>query len=573
MRFIPQSSSSNSSTLILLRVLISRHFSNANFSTINVPSLSKIIPYRHRSQAIKQAQELLTDYLHSTRALPFTYAELISNNSTHNLSEIISKVPFSSSDFCKNFQRFLRYNPINEFGFFFESIGIDYVDVGGFLKPNVHFFSDDSAVFDAACCLVEFGFPWDKLGRLYVEEVAIFEKKPEFLSGRLDGLVSLGFSNQQIIGICLTIPCLLKGEIAGLSGDFDALLDDLKRVFVDFDFGSSMVRNVDVWFEVCRKVKVFYDLGVAKGEVGKLMVKGRLILTDFPEEVLIEKIEFFSRLGVEKAEVGMLILSNPEILSIKLGDRVISVSSILEHFGLRKKKLIFVEQNYKYVFGRNKMANLPNILRAMDLHEWFFHRIKCGYHRLFVNYDLSSPEDGVDDNYARSLENIKSARTCSYSYSKLEFFHGLGFGENGFTVKLLAAAHGSPSDLQERFDFLLDEGIKFSQLCKMISRVPKVLNQDKDSFKKKIDFFRKEIGLPLDYMEIFPSYLIYNLEKRIKPRFEFHGWLIEQGWSTKRYTLASIVSVSHKIFMSQLSSMHPTAPQLWLERYGDKKTD
>ncbi|KAL9234354.1 hypothetical protein vseg_009234 [Gypsophila vaccaria] len=556
-----------------LRSLISQHFATSHYSTVNVPSLTKIIPYKHRSQALKQAQELLTDYLHNTRALPFTYAETISKNSAHSLCEVVSKVPFSSSAFARNFQRFLRYNPINEFGFFFESIGIDYAHVGLLLKPNVHFFDDDYDVFEVACCLAEFGFPWGMLGRLYVGEASVFGMKAEVLRGRLEGLVSLGFTNQQVIGICLSFPCLLRGENVQLSGEFDGLLDDLKRVFVDFDFGSSVSRNVDGWFEVGRKVRAFYELGVKKGEVGELLVKGRSILTDFPEEVLVEKIEFFSRLGVENAEVGLLILSNPEILSIKLVDRVISVSSVLEHFGIREKKMKSVQQNYKYVFGRNKMVNLPNILRAMNLHKWFFHRMKCGYHKWFADYALSGPDDGVDEKYHRSLESVKSLRTFSYSYSKLDFFHEIGFGENGFTVKLLAAAHGSPSDLQERFNFLLNQGIEYSQLCKMLSRAPKFLNQENDSFKKKIDFFRDEIGLPLDYMEVFPSYLLYNLEKRIKPRYKFHEWLIEQGLSAKRFTLASIVSVSHKSFMTQLSGIHPDAPRLWLERYGDKKTD
>ncbi|KAH9603050.1 hypothetical protein KSS87_006285 [Heliosperma pusillum] len=570
MRHIRQSSSSYS-TISLLQTLYLRHFSTTTTNTL--PSLTKTIPIRHRSHAIQQAQEVLADYLHNTRALPFTFAENISKNSIHSISEVISKLPFSSSDFRHTFQKFLSYNPINEFGFFYESIGIDYLLINGFLKSNVHFFSDDSTVLDAAGCLTGFGFPWGKLGRLYVEEGLIFRKKPEFLRGKLDGLVSLGFGNQQIVGICLAFPGLLKEEGVGLNSDFDALLDDLKRVFLDFDLRSCIRGNVDVWFEVCEKVEVFYELGVAKGEFGKLITNSKCIFTDYPTEDLVEKVEFFSRVGVEKSEVAVLILNNPKILSIKFNDRVISVSSILDHFGLCKKTKISLEQKYKYVFGRNLMVNLPSILRAMDLHEWFFDRMKCGDHELFASYDLSSPDEGLDQNYVQNLESLKTVRRHTYSFSKLIFFHGIGFAENGETVKLLASAHGSPSDLQERFDFLLSEGIEFSKVCKMISRAPKFLNQEIDSLKKKLDFFFNEIGLPLDYLEKFPAYLLYNLEKHIEPRYKFHAWLTNQGLCTKKYSLASIMGTSNKGFLSQLSRIHPSAPQLWMEQYGNKKVD
>ncbi|KAL9245250.1 hypothetical protein vseg_018924 [Gypsophila vaccaria] len=541
----------------------------------NLPSITKIIPYKYRTQAIQKAEEVLTDYFHNTRALPFTYAEHISKNSRHCLYDLVSRVPFTSPTLFKNsFQRFLRYNPINEFGFFYESIGIHYVDITGFLRPNLHFLCDDSGVLEAAFCLAGFGFPWGVLGRLYVEEVSIFRKNGKFLKERLDGLVSLGFENQQVIGFCLAFPGLLMGEEADFGGDFGLLLDDLKRVFEGFDLGRSrVVGNVEVWFEVCRKVRFFYDLGVAKGEVGKLIGESKCDLSDYPEAVLVEKVEFFTRLGLEKAEVGVLILSNPSVLSVKIQDRLITVSSILDHFGLPKQKLLSVKQSYGYVFGRNKMVNLPNILRAMDLHEWFCDSMKCGYHSLFHSYELSGPDDGVDEKYVQNLESIRSGRTRDYSFGKLDFFHGIGFGENSFTVRLLVDVHGSPNDLQDRFDFLLNEGIEFSKLCKIMSRAPKLLNQEIDSLKKKLDFFVEEIGLPLNYLDSFPAYLLYNLEKRIKPRFGFHVWLTEQGWCTKKYSLSSIIAVSNKSFVEQLSRIHPAAPRLWLEKYGNRKIE
>lgn len=477
---------------------------------------------------------------------------------------------FSASDFRRTFLKFLRYNPINEFGFFYESIGIDYLDVPRFLKANVHFFSDDSSVLDAACALAGFGFPWDKLGILYVEKFSIFGKEPGFLSARLNGLLAIGFSNQQVVGICLAFPLLLDVEL-GSSGEIDALVDDLQRVFVDFDLGSQVEGNVDVWYEVSRKIKVFYDLGVDKGKVGEVMDRSKTVFIDYPEKDFVEKVEFFCRLGVNKTDVGFLLLRYPGILSIKFDDRVISVLGVLNHFGVQSKKLKKVMHRYPYVFGRNKMVHLPHILRALDLHEWFFNRIKCGYYHLWETYDLSSPDEGADVSYLRNLEKVKSSIRSDYATSKLQFFHWIGFGENKFTVKLLTTVHGSASDLQERFDFLLNEGIEFSKICKMIICSPKVLNQEIPSLRQKMDYFREEMGLSLEHLEGFPAYLMYNLEKRIKPRYRFHVWLTERGWCKKKYSLSSIIAISEKGFLAQLSCIHPAAPLLWLEQSSKRK--
>ncbi|KAL2892529.1 Transcription termination factor MTEF18 mitochondrial [Bienertia sinuspersici] len=541
-----------------------RHFS----SNSNLPSLSKI-PIKYRSQAFKDAQELLTDYLHTTRALPFPYAELISKNSTYSLSELVSKVYFSSTNFRKCFVKFLRYNPINEFGFFYESIGIDYVNVNRFLKPNVHFFFDDSTVLDVACTLAGFGFPWNKLGKLYVKEVSIFENKPTFLGSKFNGLLAMGFSTEQAVGICLAFPCLLKGEEVGLSGKFDALLDDLKRAF---NLGNCIVGNVDIWYAVCRKVLAFYDLGFERGKIVELIGKSNNIFMDYSEKDLVEKIEFFCKLGVGKADVGLLLLSNPNILGIKLADRIVCVSGFLSHFGLPDKEIESLMLRYPYLFDRNKIFNLPHILRVMNLHEWFFDGMKRGKCQLLANYGLSKPNEGEDEDYVQNLEKLKSVRTHNYSLNKLEFLHGIGFGENGFAMKLVVDVHGSASDLQERFDFLLNAGIEFSKVCKMISYTPKILNQEVVSLKNKIDFLRQEVGFSLEFLETFPAYLLYNLEKRIKPRYRFHVWLAKQGWSTKTYTLSGIIAVSKKGFLAQLSSIHPKAPQLWLEQCEEKKT-
>ncbi|CAN4125923.1 unnamed protein product [Withania somnifera] len=537
---------------------------NAHQKLPKIPKLSKIKP-KYRTQAILQAQEVLTDYFHNTRSLPFTFAEYIGKNSRFSLLGLVSKVPFSRIHFPNSVQRFLRYHPINEFEFFFESIGINHVEISPMLHMNKCFLCEDSKVFDAACALACYGFPWRKLGILYKGDVEIFSKERCELTERLSYFEGYGFGSVAVIGICLAFPHLL-GERSDFCDEIDMLFDDLKRVFLDFDLASCVEGNVDAWFEICRKIAIFYELGCEKGKIGEFMGRNKSIFVDYSKEVLAEKIEFFCRLDVKREEVGLLVLSKPEILSFDLEVRVISTLGFLKHFGLGVNKLNLTAETYQYIMGRNRIANVPHILRSLDLSAWFFDRLKSGGHGLLSSYVIGSVED-FDEDYAVHLQKIQASRTTVYTLRKLNFLHGIGFGENKLTVKVLSQLHGPGDELQERFDSLLHAGVNFSTLCRMVSVSPKILNQKAEILEQKIKFLLLDMGLSQEELCAFPACLCYGLEKRIMPRCQFHRWLREQDWCPFDYSLASIVATSDKMFMARIADIHPDAPKKWFNSF------
>ncbi|KAL2536597.1 Mitochondrial transcription termination factor family protein [Forsythia ovata] len=558
--------STTTSAVFSLFTTVSHHFCSA--TARGTTSLSKLpkpfsrIPWKYRLQVIQEAQKHLADYLHATRSIPFPYADHIANNCPHSLSSVVTKVPFSLSTFPKSFQRFLRYHPINELDFFFESIGLNSTkksEVPRSLLPVTTLFLSDWRQFNAACALAEFGFPWNKLGLLYEEDCLIFDTEPLGLNRRLNGMKDkYGFSSVNVIGICLAFPRVFSGEMCGL-------LNDLKIVFVDYGLVSCMEGNVDAMFGVCRKIQVFYDLGCEMGKVGELMGISKSIFVEYPEEVLVAKIEYFCRLDVRKDDIGLLLLSRPEILSFDLEERVISVSGFLKHFRLTATELESLEKKYPHVFGRNKIANLPHVMRSMNLGQWFFERMRSGDHSLLGTYSIRSLDEDLDKDYTDNLMKIQAQRTHFHTLGKLSFLHGIGFGENKFTVKALAQLNSSSSQLQQRFDFLLHCGIEFSKLCGMLRLSAKILNQQERFLEEKLEFLSHDIGSSLQYLDIFPGYLCYDLERRIKPRYNFHKWLVEQGFCKKEYSISSIIATSEKQFTARLSRIHPAASKKWLE--------
>ncbi|XP_059633881.1 transcription termination factor MTEF18, mitochondrial [Cornus florida] len=566
MHLLRASAAATSSSSWFLYTVVSRHFSSAS-KISQLPSLSKI--RNRRREVIQDAQQALTDYLHNTRYLPYTFAEHIGKNSTFSLVNIIAKVYSSRATFLGSFQRFLRYHPINEFEFFYESIGIHYKEVNGFLPANKFFLSEDLRTLNAAYALSGFGFPWNRLGELYKEEKSIFGMDSTELSRKLRGLKDYGFKTELIIAICLVFPRVLSAECQ-LGWKYAMFLDDLKRVLIDFDLMSYVECNLDAWYDICRKIRVFYDLDCEKGKMGELMGINKSIFMEYSEEDLIRKVDFFCRLCVGKEEVALFLLERPEILGFDLENRVISVLGFLKHCGMKTEELKSIAQKYPHVVGRHKMVNLPHVMRALDLEEWFFNKMKNGNHLLLGSYDGCKFDEDLDGDFKARLDKIESSRNRNHYLTKLNFLHGVGFGENKFIIKVLDRVNGNGGELQERFDCLLRNGIEFSKLSKMLSLSPKILNQKAEILEQKLNFLCQDVGSSLQLLDEFPAFLCYDLEKRIKPRYYFHMWLLEKGFCAKNYSLASIIATSEKNFVHRISVIHPSAPKQWAEFFKQK---
>lgn len=426
-------------------------------------------------------------------------------------------------------------------------------------------------MLDAACALSGFGFPWNKLGKLYKEERLVFLQSPEEIESRLLKLKDIGFSTVAVIGICLAIPHTLCGG-GELGAETRWLFVKLKRVFEELDSQNLFEENVDSWYAISRKIKVFYDLGFESEEMRELMGTSKSLFMEFSEEALMEKTEYFCRFGVGKEDAAILILRNPAIMNFDLEKPVISVMGMLKHLGLSQDEVDAVAQKYPYVMGRNKLKNLPHVLRALNLHERIFERLKNGNHHLLGSYSLMDPDEDLDREYQEGVEEAKHSRYKVHNVQKLEFLHELGFGENRMTVKILQHVHGTAAELHSRLQVLLNNGFDFSKICMLIRSAPKILNQKPESIQDKTRFLCDVMGESLDYLEVFPAYLCFDLENRINPRFRFHKWLVEEGLSEKSYSVASLVATSEKAFIARLYGIHPALPKHWFERFSYRKT-
>ena len=521
----------------------------------------KNVPSRHRAATLSQARSVLTEYLHVTRSLQFCHAENIAANSPSSLSSLLSRFTFPDepSQLHAALRRFLSFRPVNEFDFFFESIGLHRA-----CSPRGIFLSDDSTLVAAVTALVQFGFPWTKLGILYSERDSIFTKSAEEIGLLLSRYEKLGFVRVAVIGICLAFPNVLASDGEAVS----LIFEDLRILISDFRPEGSAEENVEIYFRLCRRIKVFYSAGCEIGAVGEILAASRNILFKVEEEDIKNRINFFSRLGMSGKEAGTFLLRNPEVFPLDLENPSVRMPDYLKQIGLCED-LDSLSVRFPYAMGKNRLSNLPAILKSMGLCEIFVKKIRNGHH-YFLNPD-PVPTVPEDNDFQEELSKARLAAKSKLVTDKLEFLLEIGFGENKITLKTLRNINSSKNQLMERFHCLLQSGLDYSMACRMLCASPKLINQNAEMLKVKIDHLRNNLGCSIQYLDNFPAYLCFDLENRVKPRYRILNWLKEAGLLKKTYSPATVLATSEKKFVVCLHEIHPAAPKQWLEVFSRKK--
>ncbi|XP_078447921.1 mitochondrial transcription termination factor family protein [Wolffia australiana] len=537
-------------------------------SAASSPAL-KNVPARHRAATWRHARIALTEYLHVTRSLQYSHAENIAAHSPSSLSSLLSRFPFPArpSLLHSALRRFLSFRPVNEFDFFFESIGLR--------PPPLRrvFLSDDAPLVPAVTALVLFGFPWTRLGLLYSASPSLFSLPPHRISDLLLSFQSLAFDRVVVVGFCLAFPSLLSAQnhdlISAQNHDLiSAMIDDLKLLFSDFYPEGSAEENVEVCFRLCRRLRTFYRFGSRKGTLGELLRSRRDLLLEIEDEDLNSKLDFFCRLGMSGEEAGSILLNRPELLRIDLESRSLRMPDFLRGIGFGDEDLESVSVKFPFAMGENRIGNLPAVLRAVDLSEIFVRKIKMdGEHRILcVDDGLAS----ADEDFSEELASLMRSSKGNLAAKKLEFLLGIGFGKNKITLKTLRHLNSSKDQLRERFDCLISLGLDHSKVCRMVSATPKLLNQNAEMLIAKIEHLRSDLGCSLDYLNNFPAYLCFDLENRVKPRYRILNWLREAGLLKKNFAPATVLATSEKKFIACLLDIHPAVPKLWFEIFSSK---
>ncbi|KAM3225707.1 hypothetical protein ACQJBY_058433 [Aegilops geniculata] len=556
-----------SAVMPLLRAALRRFLST---ESSGFPKLRNL-PYRLRRAAVPAARTAVSDYLISTRCLPSSHADSITALAPCSLHTFLAGIPavpstLPSSDLPSLLRRHLSYHPLNELPFFLESIGLPPST-----DSDLMFLTDHPSLLPAVAALAHFGFPWSRLGLLFPN--VLLQVPPDLISARLVALEESlrPLPRAAIIAACLSFPSLIENDLSSSA----PLVDDLMRAYGGLgpDLGAS--NDIDVFLRVCGRMQMFYNAGVKIGSIGGLVGCNQRVFLELKEERIGERLKFFKRLGLAGEEAGSFLLSNPGFLDLDFDDVVISVPEYLRRVGLADDEVDVAVKKHPYVVGRNRLENLPGVLRAMGLSHRFLEKISGGGESLrylspdFVLEDASYDME-VERAFSDRMVKVKAEMNAQHVDTKLEFLKSIGYGENKKTAHILPVLHSTREMLNERFDYLLERGVEYKMLCRIVSVFPKVLNQGKEMLNEKLNYMTLDLGYSLEYLDCFPALLCFDLENRVKPRYAMLRWLQSYGLFKRPLAPATVLANSEKRFISNLYNMHPAAPKLWLECFSSR---
>jgi hypothetical protein len=155
-----------------------------------------------------------------------------SKNSPHFLQNLLSKVD-TDKQVARSLTKFLRYNPINEFEPFFESLGLSPSELSMLLPRHLMFLSDDHVMLDNFHVLCNYGIPRSKMGKMYKEAKEIFGYDYWTLALKLQAYEKLGLSKPTVIKLISCCPSLLIGRV---NCEFVKVLERLKELMFENDW-------------------------------------------------------------------------------------------------------------------------------------------------------------------------------------------------------------------------------------------------------------------------------------------------------------------------------------------------
>ncbi|OVA06639.1 Mitochodrial transcription termination factor-related [Macleaya cordata] len=499
----------------------------------------------------REAQAALLEYLHGTRALPFTEAEYISKNSPNFLEKLLKKVE-NEEETGKSLTRLFRYHPINEFEPFLESLGLKPSEFSPLLPRHLMFLSDDDMLLENYHVLCNYGIARSKIGKIYKEATEIFKYDFGVLSLKFRAYENLGLSRSRVIKFVVLSPSLLVGDVNRI---FTQVLEELKSLGLGYDWilGCLSEKNSYNWSQILETLRFFGEMDYSKEELGGLIKKHPGLLFDSSGKKVCSLIGLLLKLGSNISEISSLFLQIPRV----------QIGTFVKNF---RQSLLFllaidmeaddigtILREHPLVLGSCFLKKPTSVLSGLNIGK----KRLCGIIKedpnLLKCWALGSkiqplPNSGEDQ---RSL------------MQKTEFLLNLGFVEGSDEMrKAFKVFRGKGGELQERFDCFVKAGLDPKVVSKMIKGAPHVLNMSKDVIKEKIDFLVNELQYPISSVVPFPSFISYTTE-RAKLRFSMYNWLKDEGKVSSKLALSTILACSDKAFIKQYVEPHAGGLEVW----------
>nr|GLL47466.1 transcription termination factor MTEF18, mitochondrial-like [Ipomoea trifida] len=519
----------------------------------NAPVLEKTPQF---PLAVRQeAQAALTEYLHSTRSLPFSDAEHISRNSPHFLESLLKRVN-PDKEVSRSVVRFLRYHPINEFEPFFESVGLSPSEYSPFLPPKMMFLNDDKLLMENYHVLCNYGVARKEIGNIYKEAPEVFRYSSGLLKLKLQSFEEVGLHRVTVAKIVCLSPHLLTGNE---NKDFFTVLEKLKSAGVETGTECEWIQgqiskgNAHNWRRVCEAMCMLCKLGFSEEKLRKIICQNPELLFETSGHTTFSLIGFLLKFGYAPHDMQNVFLQLPKH---KVGQFVRNLHScyvFLVEIDMHNHDIGNIVRSHPVLLGSCSLKKAVTLLT----------NLRSGKKRI-CKMILTDPHVLKKWVVGLRVEPLQPTEDdLNSNVMKTKFLLSLGFVENSSEMEeALKAFRGKGLELQERYDCLVNSGLKPKEVAKMVKVAPHILNQSKEHIEAKIDFLINTLGYPVSSLVAFPYYISYTFE-RSTLRLSMYNWLKERGRVRQNLALSTLIACSDKIFLKTYVNPHPGGPYTW----------
>lgn len=497
-----------------------------------------------------EAQVALFDYLYCTRGFHYMDAERISKNSPQFVQNLLCKVD-NEQDVSRALAKFFRYNPINEFEPFLESLGLSRSELEHLLPRDLLFLGDDHILLENFHVLCDYGIPQSKIGKTFKEANEIFRYEYGILAKKLGAYEELGLSRLTVIKLVTCCPSLFVGSV---NIEFVLVFEKLKQLGFETDWIGGYLFDFKTynWNRMLYTIKFLADVGYDDIQMGLMFQTSPSLLFEGSGKRVYILVCRLLKLGLKMGEVYSLFLKNPQILSEKYVLTLWKAVSFLSEIGMETEAIAKVVTEQTPLLSSHPLKGPRTVLKSLKVDKaTLCHIIEEDTSKLI---SLASKVASV---------NQTNLQNPSKYMEKTIFLLSLGYIENTEEmVKARKQFRGRGDHLQERFDCLVQAGLDCNVVSSMIRHSPSVLNQSKEVLAKKIDCLRSCLGYPPESIVAYPSYLCYDIG-RIKLRFSMYAWLRKQGASKPNLSVSTLLVSSDACFVKNFVNIHPEGPVMW----------
>ncbi|KAK7259504.1 hypothetical protein RIF29_25112 [Crotalaria pallida] len=499
---------------------------------------------------IREAQSALLDYLHSTRSLQFVDADNMCKNSPFFINDLLSKVRIrkeSKLDMKKMISRYLCYHPINEFEPFFESMGLRPSEYGSLLPKDLIFLHDDAVLMENYHTLCNYGFPRNKMGRIFKEAPQLFRYEAGVLAAKIRAYEKLGITQSALVKVVTLSPCLLVGDV---NVQFVKVVEKLKGFVAEG--GSDWIEQhlLDSNWGLMLELLSLLGKICSEKELGDVIRNHPCVVES--GGTTLSLIGFLLKFGLSVNQIHLVFLKFPPIQVDMFLKNLRQCFMFLSEIEMPAAEIGKIFQSRSLMLGSSTIKKTNSLLGNLN----------AGKKRL-CRFIKDNPQEIGNWVIGKKIQPLENSNEDEISKAhKIEFLLRLGYVENSEEMnQAFKLFRGKGTELQERFDVIVEAGLDYEVLREIVTVYPQILNQSTDRINLKIEQLLK-IGYPISTLVNFPAFLSYT-PQRVKLRLSMYNWLKDHGAAYHGLALSSVIACSEKVFVKQFVNRHPSGPQIW----------